>query len=93
MVSFVGVQGRSNVQWQWRQRRRLIAMATGQGQWQQGNGHSIKPIVLYVVLQHKTSTIAVGERAQNVRMANIRDVFHSNRTGHFYLQIWCGVSE
>jgi hypothetical protein len=37
-------------------------------------------LVVAVVLQHKTSSIGVDETVQNVRTANIREVFCLNRT-------------
>jgi hypothetical protein len=47
---------------------------------------------VYVVLQHKTSTIVVDETVQNVWRAIIRDVLRSNKTCMICSKFVFGVS-
>jgi hypothetical protein len=82
--------GQRQLQWQWHWGRGTGAGATGaramgqREQWQWCNGDRITIVLLYVVLQRKTSTIVVDETVQNVWTANIRD--GSNKT----CMMWSG---
>jgi hypothetical protein len=79
---------RSQLQWHW---------GTGAGATEQccnGNGATIyRVVLLYVVLQRKTSTIVVDETVQNVWTANIPDVLRWNKTCMICSGIVFGVSE
>jgi hypothetical protein len=76
------------LQWHW---------GTGAGATEQccnGNGATIyRVVLLYVVLQRKTSTIVVDETVQNVWTANIPDVLRWNKTCMICSGIVFGVSE
>jgi hypothetical protein len=85
-------------QWQWGTGAGATAIAMALGHRSRGNrtviamGQGGVGGDVYVVLQHKTSTIVVDETVQNVWRAIIRDVLRSNKTCMICSKIVFGVS-